>query len=377
VKKIFPYLLLPIIFIALLPACRNVTSANPAVATPIRPDPTPTPTANAWPAHTPTPTSVVSDLVAIRGYTHPTHRFRINYPENWQINDRPDGVVFIEPGDRAGYSVFFSDVGQVYSTPELNQYLVTFVVENFVDEESSFTAISQEDQPDGSVKAQFTAPDPNLGQTINEVRVLQVETIVFVVLISATEEQWEISQNKLQDLADTLAPLDTTPMVVPTPTQEPPEWVLIGPTSHRFGFLYPSDWEIVRQTENAITVAMPDTDVIFEASTSAWPVADDEAKAAEKAAQAYLTSLSEKFKTVQNQPVSEFPLHSLTGATIDFLYTTEEDVQIAGSVITAASEGQMYRVVFTAPAEFYQAALQWFNPMYKSFKILPADEIIQ
>jgi hypothetical protein len=48
---------------------------------------------------------------------------------------------------------------------------------------------------------------------------------------------------------------------------------------------------------------------------------------------------------------------------------------MAGSVITAASEGQMYRIVFLAPAEYYQGALEWFNPMYKSFRILSPEEL--
>ena len=84
-----------------------------------------------------------------------------------------------------------------------------------------------------------------------------------------------------------------------------------------------------------------------------------------------------KYEDVENLPPAEFPLDTVTGATVDFLYTTAEDVAMAGSVITAAYDEQIFRVVFTAPAEFYGAALQWFNPMYQSFKILPADEMIQ
>ena len=378
VKNFFLYLSLPITVIVILSACRNVPPPNQPVPTSIRPDLTSTPTAAAaLPAHTPTPTSVVSDLVAISNYTHATHRFSINYPENWQLSERPDGVLLIEPGDHAGYSVFFNDVGQTYSQQELNQYLVAFVAENFVDEKSDFSVISQEDQADGSVKAQFSTLDPNLGQTINEVRVLQVDTIVFVLFISATQEQWEISQSKLQALADTLTPLDTTPATETPPTVEPPVWVLIGPTSNQFGFFYPSDWEILEQGENVVSVAMPDSEMIFEASVFAWPGAADDPKAAEKAARAYLTDISKKYKAVEDLAPTEFPLDTVTGATIDFLYTTEKDVAMAGSVITAAHDDQMYRVVFTAPAEFYGAALQWFNPMYQSFKILPADEMIQ
>jgi hypothetical protein len=319
---------------------------------------------------------MVSDLIATGTYTHTTGRFRIGYPENWQFSEQPDGTIFVEPGDRGGYSVFFSDVGEVYSKRELNQFLVTFVVENFLEEGSDFEAISQEAQADGSIEAQFATLDPRLGQTINAVRVLQEDTIVFVLLISVTEEQWTVSQNELQALTDTLTPLDTAPLLVEVPpTEEPPVWLLIGPTSNQFAFFYPSDWEILGQDENTVTVTMPDTEIVFEASTFDWPGADDNLETAEKAAQAYLANLSKKYKEVENLPASEFPLDTATGATIDFLYTTAEDKTMAGSVIMAASEGRMYRVVFSAPAEFYQAALEWFNPMYKSFKILSPDDL--
>ena len=376
-KKIFLYFLSSLILIFVLPACQNATSPSQPVPTPIRPDPTLTPTATALPAHTPAPTSVVSDLVTINTYTHSSRRFSIHYPENWQLSERPDGVIFIEPGDHAGYSVFFNDVGQAYSQQELNQYLVTFVAKNFVDEKSDFSVISQEDQADGSVEAQFSTLDPNLGQTINEVRVSQIDTIVFVRFLSATQEQWEISQSKLQALVDTFTPLDTTPVTKTPPTEEPPVWVLIGPTSNQFGFFYPSDWEVLKREKNTVSVAAPDNEMTFEATALDWPGASDDPETAEKAALTYLTSVSKRYKAVENVPPTEFPLDTVTGTTIDFLYTTEEDVAMAGSVITAAHEDRVFRVVFTAPAEFYGAALQWFNPMYQSFKILPADEMIQ
>jgi hypothetical protein len=377
VKKIFLCFVLPVTLIFALPACRNATSPNQPLPTPIRPDPTSTPTATALPAHTPTPTSVVSDLVTTNTYTHTTHRFSINQPENWQLSERPDGVIFVEPGDHAGYSVFFNDVGQAYSQQELNQYLVAFVAENFVDEKSDFSVISQEDQADGSVEAQFSTLDPNLGQTINEVRVSQVDTIVFVRFLSATQEQWEISQDRLQALGDTFTPLDTVPVTETPPPEEPPVWVLIGPTNNQFGFFYPSDWEILEQRENTVLVGLSDSEMMFEAGVFDWPGASDDPEAAEKAALAYLTNISKKYEDVENLPPAEFPLDTVTGTTVDFLYTTAEGVAMAGSVITAAYDEQMFRVVFTAPAEFYGAALQWFNPMYQSFKILPADEMIQ
>ncbi|MBN1994275.1 MAG: hypothetical protein JW953_16375 [Anaerolineae bacterium] len=370
-----PYFLWPAIVILLLPACQATPSTTPVS---VRPDPTSTPAASPGPNYLPTPTSIVSDQVVVDSYTHPTGQFSIDYPANWQFSERPDGVVFVEPGDQGGYSVFFTDVGQSYSASELKQYLVTFVAENFINKGSGFSVIGQEKEVNDTPQAQFTTLDPKLGQMVNEVQVLQADTIVFVVLISTTQEQWEISEVKLQSLAKSLIPLDTTPPVDASPTEEPPVWILVGPASNQFAFFYPSDWQILRQEENEVAVAMPNSEIVFEAGVFAWPGADDDPAAAEKAVQAYLTNISKKYTDVESLPPAEFPLDTITaGATIDFLYTTQKDTAMAGSVITAASEGKMYRIVFTAPAQFYEFALQWFNPMYKSFKILSPEELIR
>jgi len=364
-----------LIILAGLTACQNTpddqaTPNVPSAPGVARPDPTttPSPVVSAQP---PTPTSIVSDLVSTRTYTHTTQRFRIDYPGNWQPVDRPAGVIFIDPGDQAGYSVFFSDVGELYSTVQLKQYLAAFIAQNFSDS----TPISQENLPDESVQAQFTSDDPRLGRTINEVRVLQEDTLVFILLMSITEPQWEISQDKLYALADTLTPLDTSPVAEAEPTDEPPVWTLIGPNSNKFAFFYPSDWEIVSQEESSVLVRMPDTDMMFDTSTFAWPGAGSDPESAQKAAQAFITNLGKKYEQVETLPPAEFPLDTMTGATIDFLYTTETGQSMAGSVITAAREGNMYRIVFMSPAAYYQDALAWFNPMYKSFKVLSPEEL--
>jgi len=361
----------------------NGSSAGQPGFTPIRPDPTSTPTlaaaADVELRDSPTPTSVVPDQVAISTFTDPTNRFKIDYPESWQQFDQPNGVIFIEPGDQAGYSVAFHDAGESFSEEELSQYLVTYVVQNFVDETSEFSPIDQETRADGSIVAQFTTLDPNLGQIVNEVRVQQQDSIVLTVLINATEEQWQLSRHKLQNLAETATLLDSSPIVQTTPTGEPPTWILIGSTNSQFGFLYPSDWKILHQDEDVVAVAMPDPDieVKFEGSVSTLSnAADNPITAAESAASAFIDDLSKENNAIQSLPPTEFPLDTLTGTTIDFLYTTEEGTEMAGSIIAAASEDKVYRVIFTAPAEFYEFTLQWFNPMYKSFKILPAEELL-
>lgn len=375
IKK-FPLHFLLLLSLITLFGCGGARSPQQSNFVPVRPDPTSTPDLASSPGQ---PTPVVSDQVAVSSYAHPSGRFGINYPDNWRFFERPDGVVFIDPSDQAGYSVFFYDVGEIYSEQELNQYLVTFVAKNFAQKETGFSPMGEEQQVNGAIVAQFASLDPNLGRAINEVRVSQQDTIIFVLLLSATETQWQASQNQLQALANTFTSLDTAPAVEAAPTTEPPVWVLTGPASNEFGFFYPSDWEILRQDESLITVAMPETDVRFTASNFIWPEVEDEAKeAAEKAALNYIETLRQEYKDVQHLPPAEFQLDTVADATtIDFLYTTQQGTAMAGSVITAASQGKIYQVVFTSSAEAYEAALQWFNPMYKSFKILPAEEIIE
>ncbi|NJN94622.1 MAG: hypothetical protein HC875_11255 [Anaerolineales bacterium] len=199
-----------------------------------------------------------------------------------------------------------------------------------------------------------------------------------MLYLSATETQWQISQDGLHHLAETFTILDTTPATTTPPTDEPPEWVLAGPLNSTFGFFYPDDWEILRQDETSVAVGMPETDLVFEASIAAAPTAKDNAEAAQKAAQKYADQLQKDYQQVQTLPAEKFQLDQMTdGATLDFLYTAADGTTKAGSIITAVSEDKLYQVIFSSSAEYYQGALQWFNPMYKSFKILPIEDVIQ
>lgn len=367
---------IPLILLTMLAACGSAGPPRSPAFSPVRPDPTNTPVSGpAMAAASPAPTSVVSRQVTVTTYTHPGGRFSINLPENWRRSERPNGVVFLDPGGHAGYSVVMANVGRVYSPEELNQYLVTFVAQNFVNTESNFSAISQKTRPDGSVVARFTTLDPKLGPTTHEVRVRQQDTIVFVLLITATEEQWQISSAGLQALADSFTPLNTGPLATPTP--QPPSWVLVGPTSNLFGFLYPSDWEILHQDDSRVVVKMPDYDVLFEAGVSDLPASGDTPAAAARAeARAYLDTVAAQNSDMQSLPPEDFPLDGMAGVTIDFLYTSPQGQAMAGSVIAAANSRNLYRITFSAPADIYQATLEWFNPMYKSFKALSPEDLI-
>lgn len=363
-----------LIFILAVTGCYNTRSANQPDFAPIRPDP---PTAPAVAPLPGTPTPVISNQVKLTSYTHPSKRFSINYPANWSYVERPDGVIFLDPGDQAGYGVFFAEVGEKYSQEQLQQYLATFVAKNLAQKEAQFSLLSQEKLADNLVAAQFASIDPKLGQAISEVRVLQKETFVFVVYTSTSKAQWQSSQEQFHRLAESLAVLDAKPAAATTPTAEPPQWLLIGPTTNAFGFYYPSNWQIVHQDENSVAVMMPQTDMLFEAKVSNWSGSEEGAEAAQKAAGQYLETLKKDYKGVQSRPPEKFPLDQISdGATIDFLYTTTDGKAMAGSIITAASQGKIYQVVFSSSAELNQIALNWFNPMYKSFKILPVDEMM-
>lgn len=372
-----PILLGSLLIFLSLSACRSTSDSNQSLFTPVSAEATPT--LKVQPARlpdAPTPTSVVPTQVAVETYRHPSGRFSIDYPRRWQFFDRSDGAVFIEPGDRVGYSVFFSDVGQRYSDEELSQYLVTFVAQNFA-EDKAFSVISPEQVVEDMVVAQFSGIDDNLGQAINEIRVSQQDTVVFIRLISATEAQWEISEQRLQALVDTFTILDSAPLTAETnaiPSTPEPVWNLVGPTSNEFGFVAPSDWDIVEQTEESVAVKIPDVDVRFEAAVIDQSDGSGY-EAAEAAALDYIDEISTRYDNVRHQPPAPYPLGDAEGATIDFLFTAE-DVEMAGSVITVIAEGQQYRLIFTAPAEFYEGALEWFNPMIQSFTILDPDTLI-
>jgi hypothetical protein len=230
--------------------------------------------------------------------------------------------------------------------------------------------------PDESVVAQFAARDPYLGLAINEIRVKQVETIIFISLVSASEAQWAVSETALQKLADTFTPLDTSSLKTTSEPSEEPVWELTGPASNTFGFIVPSDWETLYRDDSTVTVGLPAEAIRFEATTFAWDGVKPAPAAAQAAALAYLADNAAQYQNLESLAPTEFPLDSSTGATIDFLFTAEDETPMAGSVITAAHEGNLYRLVFTAPAQFYEGALQWFNPMYQSFRFLNPKEFI-
>ncbi|MDX1522576.1 MAG: hypothetical protein R3264_13190, partial [Anaerolineae bacterium] len=327
----------------------------------------------------PSPEPNLSETTPIRRYTHANGQFSIDYPATWQAFEQPDGTIFLSPDNQAGYSVFFNDTEQVFSKTELDQYLLSFVAQKFSLDNSNISSISRVQNSNGSVSAQFSATDPVLGETHNEIRVSQVETTVFALLITVSEPTWLQSSAQLQALVASFEALERSPEAAPELSAEEPVWMLTGPLSNRFGFLTPSDWETLHQSENSITVGLPDhSDIIFEARTFEWGGTQPDPSIAKEAALSYLASLEQTHDTFSHAPPVDFPLDSSQGTTVDFLYLRAEgDLQIAGSIISGAEDGQVYQVIFSAPADFYEGALQWFNPMYQSFRILSPDDLLE
>ncbi len=318
------------------------------------------------------PTSIVVEQVALREFVHPTSRFSINHPDNWRIVAQTDGVLLIEPSGNGGYSIFFADVQQTYSLGELRNYMLSFLLENLVDTPDNFVLLGENQTTAGQLTLQFESVDPQLGDTINELRAVQHDTIVYLLLISTTPTQWEISQSKLYRLLDSFRPLDTNP--APTPTPVPPEWEVTGSLNAELAFLYPSDWQILTQTDNAVIVGMPDTDISFSGSNLPWSSTDS--AAATNAIALYLQALQDTYPTVEAQPLSEQTIQNLTGVGTQFVYTTEDGTVMQGAITAVYRQGKVYQMVFTAPADVYEVSLNWFVPMYNSFRILPAHDVI-
>lgn len=354
--------------LGILTACQPAASPPPAAT--VAPAPATAP-ATATPTPQPSPTPI--QLSALQTFTHASQRFSIDYPPDWQVFPQDNGVIVLEPGGQFGYTVVFDDVGRPYNAKDFSHYVAAFVTQNFTQNSSNFKALSYVEQDDGSVTARFSVDDPKLGPTINQLEVRQQDTVIFVVYTSARQTQWPAVQAPLETLAASLTLLKA-PSEATGATPTPPVWTLTGPTSKEFGFLVASNWKIIAQDEHSITVSSPEEDMQFTASNFPWPGALSNPKAATEAALAHVKELKNQYADVQYLPPTEFPLDTATGATIDFVYTNTDNETMAGSVITAVGNGKMHKIVFSAPTNLYDLALEWFNPMYKSFKFLEPEK---
>lgn len=353
-----------LIFLAAVVAC---TGTPPSAATASLSSPVPTTTAIASSTEVPAASLNLSETVT---FTHSSQLFAINRPSDWQIVEQDNGVVALSPVNRAGLTVIFTNNGESYTSTQLEQYLLGFIAQNFDQDGADFKALSLEQRADGSIAADFSVHDPEFERMVSQARVVQQDGVIFLVYSSAPETIWQAYSEPLQALVNSLVPLDTTGLQMSTP--EPPVWTLIGPDSQEFGFLVSNDWQIVYRDQHEVSTESPSGKMRFTASNFTWPDAANP-QAAQDAALAHLAELTQVYTDVQHLPPTEFPLDTATGATIDFVYIDENGEPVAGSVITGVGNGKMHKVEFTAPTDFYDAALGWFNPMYKSFKFLAPD----
>ncbi len=334
----------------------------------------PTPTRPTQPATLPAPTAPPLQFSPVQTITHSSGLFSVQHPTGWDAFEQPDGAIILEPGKQAGYTIVYSNAGESLTRDALQKFLFNFVATNFGGEQTNLQPLGLEKRADGSVVAQFSTTDPTLGPMVSQVKIFQSGNIIYLIYASATEPVWNSSQSQLRALGNTLQPLDAAAVGLPTPTAAPPEWTLIGPDNKSFGFLVASNWEITRLEDALVSVASPTSGMTFTASSFEWPATDTPQQAALEAATAHLLQVTGSFSNVQQLPPTEFPLDSAAGATIDYVYTDPDGQLVAGSVITGLGNGKMHQIVFTAPAEFYDAALEWFNTMYKSFKFLSPEE---
>ena len=306
---------------------------------------------------------ILADDITFSTYTHAaSRRFSIPYPNTWQYFEQPDGVIFIDPSNRAGYSVFFSQ-----AETDLQTYALAFVEANF-GQDNETEILSQTDR-----LIRFRNNDTNLGMALNELSFLQHGETVYLVLITVNEVEWDSTANTLRNLIGGLTFKDL-PAATPSPTKsdEPPLWALYGHPSENFGFLYPDTWS-VSEADHAVEVTAVEYGYTFSVAVLAAETDEADIVDLEAYLQTQLDQLTEQHETFAALPITAYQAGQAEGYTVDYLYTDEAGIAFAGSIIATAIDDKLYHITLDAPAVLYDDALSWFNPMMQSFKILPPE----
>ena len=345
------YLILTALFV--LSACGSTTNAT------IRPA---TPPARATP---PTTGPILVQDAILQTYTHtPSQRFSIAYPADWDVLEQPNGVLFIEPANRAGYSVFISQT----QIEDPNTYALQFVQDNF-GASNTFQILSKTE-----TTIQFKGDDTNLGPAVNELTFLPDGDDMFLVLITVVEDEWD---EAAEDLREITASLTFSQPATPTPDSTepdaPPLWLLYGHPSNHFGFLYPDNWQLT-DDDRSVDLVQPEQQYRFSVQVIDAPGAGEDANIVETYTQEQVQLLGEQFETFEALPVTAYQAGQGSGYTADYLYQNEEGLAVAGSIIVTGIDDHLYHVSISAPAVLYDEALEWFNPMLQSFKVLPQVE---
>ncbi|MFQ5610851.1 MAG: hypothetical protein ACE5H9_01815 [Anaerolineae bacterium] len=359
-----------VVSLGLLAACGLESAAAPSPppafpSGPARPAPTDAPAQNTGP----NPTSVVPGNQSALAYEHPGGRFTIEYPANWQPFERENGVVFIDPGAQAGYGVFFQDTDEPYNASDLAQFATGFVLANY-GQDPGFRILDRSDGLVGASIIQFRSEDEVLGPSISEATVAQFGRSIYIVVVSAVEEQWSISADALRNLTNSLQVALEPPAVTPSAEAPgPPELILYFHPSQRFGFAYASDWSLV-EDQTSVEVSLPSSGFSFSAELIPHPGAGQDGTVELNEAKGWVDSLAGQYPDLERLPPAGFNLSGAEGVTIDYLYRDEAGVLWAGSVIVVAYKDELHRVVLSAPAPLWEVALEWFNLMLQGYRIL-------
>ncbi|MFQ5577235.1 MAG: hypothetical protein ACE5G8_09650 [Anaerolineae bacterium] len=358
-KQLFPLLLL-----IALAACGGqppppVAGSAPLPSGPARP-PTPLPPSS------PSPDTLMFESVPRQTFTHTNGLFTIEYPANWQPFEQANGVIFVDPTQRAAYGVLFSQADAAMSGRALTDFAARFVQANFGNE-AGFKILSA-----GEGVIQFTSADPHLGAAVQDISVFQQGPRVYFTQIMVAEAQWAASAAAVRQLAGTLQILSDQALPPATPTPPPPPaWTLYAHPAQHIVFLRPSNWTIT-QTERSAAATWPEQRFTFAVEVVAAPGAGSDVQRVETFTRQAADQLAAQFSGAEMLPVTAYRVGQTTGYTFDYLYPGPEGFAVAGSIIAVGIGDAIYRVSISAPALTYDTALEWyFNPMLQSFQVLP------
>lgn len=360
------FIIFIILVLAILSACGNSSvTATSAAGPAVKPMAQTQATSTASPASD----TLVYNNVPLKPFNHPSGQFSIMYPDNWQLFEQPNGVIFVDPTVRAAYGVLFSLADTALTLEDLNAFADQFVRSAF-GHESGFEILSLDKNT-----IRFKSDDSNLGASVTEITVSQQDQVIYFTQVMVAEALWEQSAEQVRALMRGLEIYQTQAQPAATPTPEgPPVWLLYAHPSQRIAFLYPDSWQIT-ETDLSVEAVQPEDAFRFSAQFLPAVGAGDSLSMVEAHIRAQADTLAAQFDDFESLPITPYQVGQTTGYTIDYLYTSELGIPTAGSMITVGVEDTIYHIVITAPAQTYAIALNWFNPIMQSFQILHEENL--
>jgi hypothetical protein len=338
---------------------------------------------------TPLPTNsddLIFDNIPLQIYNHPSQAFSIRHPANWQLFERPDGVIFIDPTAQAAYGIIFSptDPDTDLTPAALNDFASQFVQTNFGGE-AAFELLDEETSAENALR--FRSLDPNLGPAITEVSVSRQGNTVYLTQLTIVEDKWTANVAGAQTLLRTLLKTEAQPTPTPTPRTGPPNWTIYTHPSEKFAFLYPDTW-VITDTTRSVSAFWPEGSYTFTVRvlTNTQPITLSKQPLTETLASgedlpfslsyviSQTDSLSNTQPNFQARPIEVYDAGVADGFTVDYVYGADDEIGWAGSIIAFPIQERLFALELLAPADAYNSALAWFNLMMQSFQLLPADD---